>query len=172
MQQPPFTLVGNVVTDPQLRMTKDGVPVANFRVASTPSRYDSAAGEWRDGETIFMSVSCWRSTAQNVHASLRKGDPVMVTGRFAQRSFAGKDGQQRTSDEIEATAVGPDLARGTANFTRSRTPDAAATPTTAVVEPDRQPEETGARPAGESGAGDTASVEAGARNRARREAAA
>lgn len=141
MQQPPFTLVGNIVTDPQLRVTKDGVPVANFRIASTPRRYDSTAGQWRDGDTIFMGVSCWRATAQNVHASMRKGDPVLVTGRLAQHSFEGKDGQTRTSIEIEATAVGPDLARGTAKFTRTRSAEAGTTTTEAPPEQEDAPSE-------------------------------
>ncbi|GAC1326157.1 MAG: single-stranded DNA-binding protein [Mycobacteriales bacterium] len=151
MQQPPFTLVGNVVSDPQLRVTKDGVPVANFRMASTPSRYDGVAGQWRDGETIFMGVTCWRSMAQNVQASMHKGDPVVVTGKLAQHSFEGKDGQLRTSYEIEAIAVGPDLSRGTAKFTRTRSSEAAGT--TADLTPEQDEPSDAEQSSGSTGIG-------------------
>ena len=75
-----------------------------------------AAGS--DSASLFLSVSCWRTLAGNAVASLRKGDPVVVTGRLSTRTWE-KDGQVRSSCELEAVAVGPDLARGTAVFRRS-----------------------------------------------------
>jgi single-strand DNA-binding protein len=112
------TVVGNLVDDPTLRQTESGVEVAGFRVASTSRRYDRESGRWVDAGTLFLPVSCWRSLAANVGASLGKGDPVIVTGRLFTRTYE-RDGQTRTSYDLEALAVGPDLARGRATFQRT-----------------------------------------------------
>ena len=98
--------------------TGQSVDVASFRVASTSRRYDRESRRWVDSASLFLSVSCWRTLAGNAVASLRKGDPVVVTGRLSTRTWE-KDGQVRSSCELEAVAVGPDLARGTAVFRRS-----------------------------------------------------
>jgi single-strand DNA-binding protein len=113
------TVVGNLVDDPRLRTTENGVEVTNFRVASTSRKYDRETGTWVDYGQLFLGVSCWRSLGLNVVASLRKGDPVVVSGRLFTKQYE-RDGQPRSSYEMDAIAVGPDLARGTATFQRSR----------------------------------------------------
>jgi len=112
------TVVGNLVDDPRLRTTETGVDVASFRVASTSRRFDRESRRWIDSASLFLAVTCWRSLAGNAVASLRKGDPVVVTGRLSTRTYE-RDGQTRTTCELEAVAVGPDLSRGTALFRRS-----------------------------------------------------
>lgn len=114
----PITLVGNLVDDPELRFTASGVAVANFRVASTPRVYDKQAGEWRDGESLFMSCSVWRQYAEHVAESLTKGARVIVTGRLKQRSYETAEGQQRTVVEIEVDEVGPALRHATAQVSK------------------------------------------------------
>jgi single-strand DNA-binding protein len=111
---------GNAVSDPVLRSTKDGVWVASFRFASNHRKFDRTAGEWRDaGETFFANVTCWRGLAENVRASVHKGDPLVVHGRLTVSSYE-KDGVQRTNMEIEASTVCHDLSRGSGTFTRLR----------------------------------------------------
>jgi len=56
-----MTIVGNLVDEPRLRVTKNGHSVANFRVASTSRRYDSEAGKWVDNATLFVTVTCWQN---------------------------------------------------------------------------------------------------------------
>jgi single-strand DNA-binding protein len=112
------TMVGNLVEDPKQRTTESGIDLAVFRLASTARRFDAQAGRHVDAGSLFLSVTCWRALAGNVAASLRKGDPVVVTGRLFTRSYE-KDGQTRSVVEMEAHAVGPDLARGTAVFRRT-----------------------------------------------------
>ena len=68
-----ITVIGNLTADPELRWTQSGAAVADFTVASTPRTSDRNAGEWRDGDTLFMRCSVWRETAENVAESLRKG---------------------------------------------------------------------------------------------------
>lgn len=112
-----MTLVGNVVDEPRLRRTQNGNDVTNFRIASTSRRYDREEGKFVDNSTIFLTVTCWRQLGVNVHRSLHKGHPVVVTGRFTMREYK-VDEQIRTSYEMEAVAVGHDLSRGTSQFTR------------------------------------------------------
>jgi single-strand DNA-binding protein len=113
-----ITFEGNITHDPELRMTQTGISVTNFSLARTPRRYDSTAGEWVDGDTVFMRVNVWRQLAENVVQSLRKGDAVIVTGDLVQRTFE-VDGVERTMHEITATNVAASLMWSTAELTKA-----------------------------------------------------
>ena len=112
------TLVGFVAQDPIQRQTKNGVLVTDLRVGATPRVQDRVTNEWRDGDTSYYDVSCWRRLGDNVRASLRKGDPVMIKGKFRCRTFTDKNGVSRTVIDIMADTVGHDLNRGVANYLR------------------------------------------------------
>ncbi|GAB3078554.1 single-stranded DNA-binding protein [Corynebacterium aquatimens] len=114
----PITVVGNLVADPELRFTANGAAVANFRVASTPRTFNRDSGQWEDGEALFLSCSVWRSTAENVAESLKKGMRVIVNGRLKQRSYNNREGESRTVFEVEVDEVGPSLKYATANVNR------------------------------------------------------
>jgi single-strand DNA-binding protein len=116
-----LTVIGNVVNDVELRFTKSGEPVASFRVAAGTRRFDKNADRWIDGDTHYFSVSCWRSLAHNVVQTVTKGMPVVVVGRLRSREVERPCKEQShivRYFDIEAQSVGPDLARGTATFTR------------------------------------------------------
>ena len=51
----------------------NGQPVAKFRIASTPRFYDKQAGEWKDGESLFLTCNVWRQAAENVAESMTRG---------------------------------------------------------------------------------------------------
>ena len=114
-----ITVIGNLTADPELRWTQSGAAVADFTVASTPRTYDRNAGEWRDGDTLFMRCSVWRDTAENVAESLRKGMRVIVQGRLTQRSYDTQQGERRTVVELQVDEVGPSLRRARAQVTRT-----------------------------------------------------
>lgn len=114
-----ITVVGNIVADPELRYTPNGAAVANFRVASTPRRYDQQAGQFVDGEPLFLTCNVWRQPAENVANSLNKGDRVIVTGRLRQRSYEDRNGERRTVFEIEVEEVGPSLRFATADINKA-----------------------------------------------------
>ncbi|MEV5960571.1 single-stranded DNA-binding protein [Kribbella sp. NPDC051952] len=113
------TLVGNLVDDPELRFTPSGAAVANFRIASTPRTYDRQSGEWKDGESLFLSCSVWRQAAENVAESLQRGMRVIVQGRLKSRSYDDREGNKRTVFEIDVDEVGPSLRSATAKVTRA-----------------------------------------------------
>lgn len=113
------TLTGYVTADPKLRHTNETkTPVTHVRIGCTPRRVDRETGEWKDGATSYFNVNCWRKLAINVSSSLRKGDPVIVKGRFRTRSWA-EEGRIRTEVEIDADTMGHDLALGWAHFLRN-----------------------------------------------------
>ena len=114
-----ITVIGNLTADPELRWTQSGAAVADFTVASTPRTYDRNAGEWRDGDTLFMRCSVWRDTAENVAESLRKGMRVIVQGRLTQRSYDTQQGERRTVVELQVDEVGHSLRRARAQVTRT-----------------------------------------------------
>ena len=125
MNDTQMTIVGNVVDAPKLRRTKSGHFVANFRVASTPRRFDREKGDWVDGDTLFVTVTCWRAMAENAAQSLHKGQPVLVTGRYYQREYEQNE-TLRTAYELEAVALGHDLTRGIGRFEKVIRPPLAA----------------------------------------------
>src|SRR5215218_5426732 len=75
------TVVGNVGDSPRRSNLASG-PVTNFRMASTPRRYDAASQGWVDGRTLWVDVECWGNLSGNVAASISKGDPVIVCGQL------------------------------------------------------------------------------------------
>lgn len=104
-----ITVVGNLTGDPELRFTPNGAAVANFTIASTPRNFDRAAGEWKEGETLFLRASAWREMAENIAESLRKGTRVIAQGRLKSRSYETKEGERRTSMELEIEEIGASL---------------------------------------------------------------
>jgi single-strand DNA-binding protein len=120
------TLVGYVAQEPNIRTTKTGKTVTDLRVGITPRYKDQATGEWRDGQSSYFTVSCWDRLANHVRASMHKGEPVLVRGKFKTSTFEDKDGRPRTETRITADTVGHDLSRGVANYIRHRPGQAAA----------------------------------------------
>ena len=115
-----ITIVGNLVDDPELRFTPAGQPVARFRVASTPRFRDNASGEWKDGDSLFLTCNVWRQAAENVAESLQRGMRVVVYGRLRQRQYETKEGEKRTVYEIEVDDVGPSLRNASAKVNRAQ----------------------------------------------------
>ena len=95
----PIHLHGNVVRDPELRVTARGDHVVNLTVACNPSHYDKASGRWVDDPPSFFHVSCWHALADNVHTSVGKGDPVLVSGVLKQRKHVARTAREHRDDE-------------------------------------------------------------------------
>lgn len=115
-----ITVVGNLTADPELRFTNSGVALATFTIASTPRTFDRQANEWKDGEALFMRASVWREFAEHVASTLTKGSRVVATGRLKQRSYETKEGEKRSSIELEIDEIGPSLRYATAQVTRAQ----------------------------------------------------
>lgn len=112
------TFIGNITSDPELRYTQSGIAVANFTIAVQERKFDKAKNEYVDGDTLFMRASVWRDFAEHVAGSLTKGTRVIATGKLRQNSFETKEGEKRTSIELDIDGIGPDLRYATASVTR------------------------------------------------------
>jgi single-strand DNA-binding protein len=110
-------MTGHVGTEVDIRGNGS---VTAFRLACTP-RVRGKGGEYSDGNTTWIDVTCFRSLAAHVATSVRKGDPVIVIGKL-RTSVWTKDGQTRERLGLEAETVGHDLSRGTAIFRKSARP--------------------------------------------------
>lgn len=111
------TVIGNVGADPVVRDTPNG-RVTQFNLGTSPRFFDRETAEWRDGDTTWFRVACWREMGANVAESFRKGERVMVVGRLQVNTWQNKEGIDRTSVEITADHVGHDLTFGTTRYTR------------------------------------------------------
>jgi single-strand DNA-binding protein len=101
--------------------------VIKFRVASN-SRRRTADGNWEAGNSLFVTVNCWGRLVSGVGASLGKGSPVIVVGHVHTSEYEDRDGVRRSTLEMRAGSVGPDLSRCIARVEKTVTavPDATA----------------------------------------------
>ena len=125
-----LTITGLVATTPRHITTSDGLAITSFRLASSQRRYDRTLMRWIDSDTNWYTISCFRSLATNVAASVNKGDRVMVTGRLRIRDWENTD-RSGTTVEIEAENIGHDMFWGTSVYTRTTT-----SPTEAEADPE------------------------------------
>ncbi|ONI77062.1 hypothetical protein ALI144C_33710 [Actinosynnema sp. ALI-1.44] len=103
-----LTLTGRICNDISLRQTQDGTTMASFMVATTERKFDKELGTWVAGNSLYVPVRCYRKLAENVGASLGKGDPVVVTGRVHTHKY-DKEGQTHWEIQMDASGIGPDL---------------------------------------------------------------
>ena len=161
--EPSVTMTGNLVSDPVRRVTAAGVVVTRLRIASNHRRFDRDRGEWISADPVYLDVNCWRQLGDNVAASLKKGDSVLVSGRLTMREYDdAHGGPRRQTYAIEAVSVSPDLCRYVTMLARptrdpqsvtepaaeaqapaaadEAAPDSATTVAPAAVEPAVEPE--------------------------------
>jgi single-strand DNA-binding protein len=113
-----YTITGNVVADPEMRYTAQGQPVCTFRVAETQRVKDAATGEWKDGDSLFMTCTAWQQLAEHAAETLTRGMRVIVAGRLRQRSYETREGEKRTVYEVTVDEVGPSLRYATAKVAK------------------------------------------------------
>jgi single-strand DNA-binding protein len=142
-----LTVSGNLTSAPKTGESKSGARWARLRVASTARVFDRAESSWRDGDTVFLDVICWRRLADNVMVTLQRGDRVLASGRLRQRSYQDAQGTKHIVVELEADSVGPDLARNPARLLRP-----SAAPGTAGHAPEPPVEQSAAPPGDPSAA--------------------
>ncbi|TFV54821.1 single-stranded DNA-binding protein [Geodermatophilus sp. DF01-2] len=119
-----ITVIGNVVNSPSRVRLQNG-SVTNFRMAANERWFDSAAQAFVDGASFFVDVECWGELGGHVSQSISKGDPVIVVGNMRTHEWESDQGR-RSRPQIKAEAVGPNLAKGTADFARVQRAQAAA----------------------------------------------
>lgn len=113
-----ITVTGLVATTPRHLVTTAGKPITSFRLASVEKKFDSSIGRWVDSNTNWYTITTFDDVAVNVNASIAKGERIIVTGKLVLREHDSGD-RTSISAEIEASALGHDLAWGTSKFDRT-----------------------------------------------------
>ncbi|GGL44188.1 single-stranded DNA-binding protein [Planomonospora parontospora] len=111
------TLTGNVAAPPRQHTFPDGSRVTSLKVASTNRYFDRENQQWRNGETTYFGVRCFRGLADNVAQSVHVGQPIVVHGRLRIREFV-HEGERRFMAEVEAGSLGHDLRWGLGSFSK------------------------------------------------------
>lgn len=118
-----ITVIGNLTRDPELRTTANGSTVVNLTIASSTRTFNRDTNQWEDGGTLFINCSAWdtRNTnmASNIARSLSRGMNVIAQGRLTQHTYETESHEKRTGIELKLDAIGPNLRRGTAMFTKT-----------------------------------------------------
>ncbi len=92
-------LIGRLGSDPEIRYTQEGTPVANFSLATdTPVK----RGDQWESETEWHRIVAWGRLAEICNEYLGKGSQVYVEGRLRTRSWEDRDGNKRWTTEIIA----------------------------------------------------------------------
>jgi single-strand DNA-binding protein len=113
------TMVGNLVSDPELRFLPNGTAMVKFTIASTPRTLDRQSGEWKDGDPLFMNCTAFRDIAEHIAESLTKGTRVIVTGRLKLSRWEDKEsGEKRSAYGLDVDEIGPSLRFAQAKITR------------------------------------------------------
>lgn len=115
-----ITVQGGLTAAPEMRYSQAGVPIASGTVASTDRYMDRQTSEWKDGKKLFVRWSAFKDLAENIAASmLDKGAQVTVTGKLHTREYEDREGNKRSSMELEVTDFAVSLKRATAQVTRT-----------------------------------------------------
>ncbi|NUS83119.1 MAG: single-stranded DNA-binding protein [Streptomyces sp.] len=102
----PITLVGNLTDDPELKFTDGGAALAKFTIAVTPRMFDRTSNTWKDGTTAFYRCAAWRTLAEHVADSLKKGSRVVASGRMRQHDWQTPEGENRSMLAVEVDDIG------------------------------------------------------------------
>ncbi|MCX5918201.1 MAG: single-stranded DNA-binding protein [Deltaproteobacteria bacterium] len=118
-------LIGRLGADPEIRYTPSGAEVANFRIA-TSEMWTNKNGE-KEERTEWHRIVAWRGLAKICGEYLSKGRLVYIEGKIRTRAWEDKEGNKRTTTEIEATEMKM-LGGGGEAEKRTKEPDAAYAP--------------------------------------------
>lgn len=122
-----ITVVGNLVRDPELRYTASGAAVLDSAIAWNKKDRDG------NEETSFFDFVAWNDLAENIGASLSKGDRVVVVGTLVQESWETKEGEKRSKVRILADEVSPSLRWATAPVSRNERKSGGSAPKKVTV---------------------------------------
>lgn len=97
-----IVIMGRLTRDPELRTTQAGVSVTSFTVAVDR---DFGGRDGGERQTDFIDCVAWRSTGEFVSKYFHKGSMIVVSGRLQSRKWQDREGNNRTSWEINADNV-------------------------------------------------------------------
>ncbi|MFI6541427.1 single-stranded DNA-binding protein [Nonomuraea sp. NPDC050547] len=119
-----ITFSGNLTRDAEYTITPSGTSRLCVRLADTPRHHDPASGEWKDGATVYLNCTAWRTVADDIaEAELKRGARVIVTGKLIYREWESAGGEKREGHEL----VIQELARSVRGLAKRKSPASADT---------------------------------------------
>jgi single-strand DNA-binding protein len=98
-------LIGRLGKKPEMRaVAQTGRQVARFTMATNERFYNKATRETKD-RTEWHNIVVWGNQAEFCEKYLDKGRQVVIEGKLRTRSWQDKDGNKRTTTEIEAENI-------------------------------------------------------------------
>jgi single-strand DNA-binding protein len=114
-------VIGNLSRDPELRYTPQGKAVVTVTIADTPRNFDRASGQWSDGVTDWVKATAWEDLAENIAATLKKGDKVIGYGSYKAEKYEDKtSGEERSSRKLVLQELSPSLTNAVATVEKKR----------------------------------------------------
>lgn len=103
-----ITVTGNLGSDPKINTAQSGTSYSRFSLAWAESQKDKS-GQWQQGPTVWIHVTCFGLLAESVARNLRKGHRVTVSGTITPETWVAPQGQESTQLTIRANSVAADL---------------------------------------------------------------
>ena len=99
-------LVGRTGKDPEVTvMASSGRQLAKFSLATNEGYFDKNSNAWKDLPTEWHNIVAWGPLAQKVEKGVGKGDMVLVEGSIRTRKWKDKNGQDRSTTDIQADNI-------------------------------------------------------------------
>lgn len=117
MSLPTLSGVGRLVEDPVLRFAQNGTAVCTVNLAFN-SRRKNAAGDWEDGDSMFVRGTAFKEMAELMAESLTRGCEVVVSGRLKLDRWEDKEGAKRSAPSLLIDAIGPNLRYASAKVSK------------------------------------------------------
>ena len=101
-----ITITGRLAADPELRFAATGTAMCNISIPDQKRVKNAQTGEWEDASaTTWFRVTVFKEAAESLAESARKGDTVVVTGRLITREWTNKEGEVKSSLEVDYATV-------------------------------------------------------------------
>ena len=122
-------LVGRLGQDPEIKYTAGGQALARFSLATDESFKDRNGEQQR--RTEWHNIVAWRRLAEICGEYLTKGKLVYIEGRLRTRKWEDREGNKRSTTEIEAREMQMLSPRGEGDQGSASAPAEGASPATA-----------------------------------------
>ena len=122
-----ITVNGNLGSDPKINTSQSGTSYARFSLAWAENQKDKT-GQWQQGPTVWIHVTCFGKLAESVARNLTKGNRVTVAGSIAPETWVDQQGQESTQLTIRANSVAADLTFQDMQISKHQTPQQGSWP--------------------------------------------
>lgn len=101
-----ITITGRLAMDPELKFAATGTAMCTVVVPDQKSKKNEQTGQWEEqSATTWFRATVFKDKAEALAAIAKKGDTVTVSGRLITREWTNKDGEVKSSLEVDFATV-------------------------------------------------------------------